>query len=965
MRPNVSSIRWRFIVTAIVLAAMALPAVFYTQSQFRETSHESSLLVQEHRDLGWVLNSLKDSLQVAESAIYRYPLLLDEASRRDVLVRLAETQFQSRQLEEHYVVERHSQFGDFANNLNFVLNRLDDESKKLLDVLSDVNTRYPAAPILTEKLYPANLEFTSAVEAAILEASEQPKNANQRRIKQLLQDVRYAWAQQISSVRIFVANRSGVFGQPKTSMQQNSNNRDIYSQQVDDYLVRLHELDSRGMLDFEQKQSLGIMRAAKISYDENFNEAREIYLSKDWRADLPILREKIRPTLDQSWGILELMQEELDELAQQNLMKSLSTADTLSNIIWLFASFMMGLLFVAYLLFEYVIRRPLFEVSKALDAAGRGESYVPVLRSPTQETQSLVNSFRRMQGQVNSRQLRLESILDNAAEGIITIDEAGVIETFNDAALVLFGFTDDEVDGKSIENIISFPENGPYSDFLDMCEGLPAGVNENEFVVEVYRADKSLFPMSIKVNKLEIEDRLLYIAIVEDIGDRMAMIENLREMAEHDSLTGLYNRQYFMTELERVVENIRRGNKRHFGLLYIDLDNFKYVNDTLGHFAGDRVLVEVTEMLSQRNRKSDLLVRLGGDEFAILIYDAEEEHVLKAANAHRKLLADYVFKHEGNVVQIGCSIGITMFGDEVVSEEDLLVQADIACHVAKRSGRNRVHIFESDDGKNMAAMSEDMGWARRIKDSIENNRFRLACQPIMELNNGEICRQEVLLRMSDESDGLILPAGFLPSAERFGLMRAIDGWVIRHSIEYLGLQLKKNPRLHFSINLSADSIGDKKILETITNSLLRHEVPPTAVTFEITETVAIANLDAAVDFLTQLRNHGCQTALDDFGVGYSSFAYLKDLPVDYVKIDGSFVRDIHRDKLQLAMVRSMNDIAHAMGKYTIAEFVDSAEVVGLLKEMNVDYIQGYHIGGPVLIENDTLFETKSNVIRLM
>ncbi len=965
MHPKVSSIRWRFIVTAILLAAMALPAVFYTQSRFRETSRESTLLVQEHRDLGWVLNSLKDSLQVTESAIYRYPLLLDEPSRRDVLVRLAETQFQSRQLEEHYVVDRHSQFGDFANNLNYVLNRLDKETKNLLDVLSDVRTRYPAAPILTDKLYPTNLEFTTAVESAILESSEQPRNKTQQKIKEILQNIRYVWAQQVSSVRIFVANRSGVFGQPIKSMEQNRTNREIYAQQIDDYLVKLHEYDSRGKLAFEQSQALVTMRAAKIRYDEDFNEAKEIYLSKNWRADMPILREEIRPTLDQSWGILELMQEELDQLAQQNLMKSLATADTLSNIIWLFATFMMGLLFVAYLLFEYVIRRPLFEVSKALDAAGRGESYIPVLRSPTQETLSLVNSFRRMQGQVHSRQLRLESILDNAAEGIITIDAAGIIETFNNAALKLFRFNHGEAVGISIDKMISFPETSPYTDFLDLCEGLPAGVDEDETIVKVLRRDKSQFPMSVKINKLEIEGRLLYIAIVEDISERIAMIEHLREMAEHDSLTGLYNRQYFMTELERVVENIRRGKHRHYGLLYIDLDNFKYVNDTLGHVAGDRVLVEVTEMLSQRNRKSDLLVRLGGDEFAILIYDAKKEHVVNAANAHRKLLADYVFKHEGSVVQIGCSIGITLFGDSEISEEDLLVQADIACHIAKRSGRNRVHVFESEDKKNMAVMSEDMGWARRIKDAIENDRFCIACQPIMETKSGEIYRQEVLLRMRDSENGLILPAGFLPSAERFGLMRAIDSWVIKKSIAYLGVQLKKNPRLHFSINLSAESVGDKKILDIITNSLMRHEVPPTAVTFEITETVAIANLDPAVDFLNQLRNHGCQTALDDFGVGYSSFAYLKDLPVDYVKIDGSFVRDIHRDKLQLAMVRSMNDIAHAMGKYTVAEFVDNADVVKILKEIDVDFIQGYHIGVPVLIEDGTLFETKSNVIRLM
>lgn len=965
MQGKVTSIRWRFIVTAILLAGLALPAVFYTQNRFQKTSHASTILVQEHRDLGWVLNSLKDSLQVTESAIYRYPLLLDERSYREVLVRLAETKFQSAQLQEHYVVGNHSRFSDFAANLNFVLARLDYEIESLVKVLSDVQTRFPAAPILVNKLYPANQEFTTAVEVAIMEATESPNDRTQQKILKILEDLRYAWSQQVSSVRIFVANRSGVFGEPEASMQLNKTNREIYAQQVDDYLVHLHELNSAGKLGFEQSQSLETMRHAKIRYDEDLMQAEKIYMSKDWRADMPILREKIRPILDQAWGIVELMQEELDDLAQQNLMKSLATADTLSNVIWVFAGFMMVLLFIAYLLFEYIIRRPLFEVSKALDAAGRGESYLPVLVTPTQETLSLVDAFRRMQGQVNSRQIRLESILDNAAEGIITVDQFGVIETFNNAAQKLFGYTDDQAIGSAVEDVVKFPSDKQKASFLDLCK---ESINENEdheSVVTVLRRDGTHFPMSLKANELKIEGKLLYIAIVEDIGDRLAMMEHLREMAEHDSLTGLYNRQYFMTELERVVENVRRGSHRRYALLYIDLDNFKYVNDTLGHVAGDRVLVEVTEMLSHRNRKSDLLVRLGGDEFAILIYDAVEEHVIQAANAHRKLLADYIFKYEGNVVQVGCSIGVTLFGDRPTSKEELLVQADIACHVAKRSGRNRVHVFETNDQKNMATMSEDMGWAARIKDAIENDQFCLACQPIMELKSGEILRQEVLLRLKDENGNLILPAGFLSSAERFGLIRAIDKWVVNKSIEYLGVQLKKNPKLHFSINLSAESVGDQTILDIITNSLLKHEVPPTAVTFEITETVAIANLDAAVGFLNQLREHGCQTALDDFGVGYSSFAYLKDLPVDFVKIDGSFVRDIHRDKLQLAMVRSMNEIAHAMGKYTIAEFVHNEECMNILKEVKVDFIQGYHIGGPRLLETGALFETKSNVIRLI
>jgi diguanylate cyclase (GGDEF)-like protein/PAS domain S-box-containing protein len=944
---------------------IALPAVFYTQHRVHQASKDSSQLVQEHRDLGWVLNSLQDSLRVVESAIYQYPVLLDERSADSVTASLTEAKLQSQELQEHYVVGRHRQFSDFAVNLRHVLDELSNEIPLLFRGFSDAEVHYPATPILLNALHPTNLTFMEAIDLAISKVDGQSVDVRWHKVMPILEELRHTWTQQIDSVRLFIANSAGEDGPSGLSMAQSKSDLELYAQRIDDLLVQLSELNDAGKLDSQQSQSLKMMRAAKLRYDEYFQRAETIYTSKDWRVDMLILRDEIRPSLDQVWGILELMQEELDELAQQNVLKTLGTADTLSNIIWLFMGFMALLVLISYLLFEYLIRRPLLEVSKALDAAGRGENYLPVLRSPTTETSLLVDAFRRMQGQVHSRQVRLESILDNAAEGIITFDENGLVETFNNAAQKLFDCDVQQALGRSVMDLVHFVEDAPYSDFLALCRAPVVEQGGHETTVSVLRRDGSNFPLAIKVNNLEVEGRLLYIAIVEDIGERMAMMEHLRELAEHDSLTGLYNRQYFDSELDRVVENIKRGSRRECGLLYIDLDNFKFVNDTLGHAAGDLVLVEVTRMLSRRNRKSDLLVRLGGDEFAILIYDAEKEQVLKAAEAHRKLLADYTFKHEGKVVQIGCSIGVTLFGRQQISKETLLVQADIACHIAKRSGRNCVHVYESDDKKNMTAMSEDMGWARRIKDAIDQNRFCLACQPIMELKTGEVFRQEVLLRMRDEAGNIVLPAGFLPSAERFGLMRFIDHWVVDHAIAYLGRQLRHNPRLHFSINLSAESIGEPTMLETITNALLQNEVSPTVVTFEITETVAIANLNSAIKFLNQLRNLGCQTALDDFGVGYSSFAYLKDLPVDYVKIDGSFVRDIHRDNLQRAMVRSINDIAHAMGKYTIAEFVDNKDGMQILCEMEVDFIQGYHVGRPRLLEDDAPFVARSNVVRLM
>ncbi|NOX76741.1 MAG: EAL domain-containing protein [Gammaproteobacteria bacterium] len=967
-RTKSSSLRGRFWVAAVLLLALALPAIFYTQNRVQQASRDSSLLVQEHRDLGWVLNSLKDSLQVTESAIYQYPLLQSEQAYRNVLVRLAETRLQSKQMGEHYVVRRYPQFGDFTENLDYVLDRLIEETVRLLKVSSDVQTRYPAAAVLLNELQPTGVHFMHSLDLAIAEATEQAGDSDQQQVLKLLKDLRFAWAQQIGSARLFVADRPGGFGKPEVGMKQDLSEHGRYATRVNELLAELSEYDELGKLGFQQSLSLAMMRETVQRYDEVFLRVVKIHSSPDWRADMTILREDIGPILGQSWGIIELMQEELDAHAQQNVMMTLGAAGTLSNIIWGFAAIMAVLLFSAYLVFEYVLRRPILEVSRALDAEGRGEIYQPVLRSPTQETLMLVEAFQRMQGQVNSRQLRLESILDNAAEGIITIDERGIVEIFNNAAQQLFGLDAKQAVGCSITGLVRFPEGGAYENFLALCQSPRQERGKRETTITTQRQDGTSFPMVIKVNDLEIEGRRMYIAIVDDIGERLAMMEHLREMAEHDSLTGLFNRQYFMTELSRVVENINRGSRQAFALLYIDLDNFKFINDTLGHMAGDQLLVEVTELLDQRNRKSDLLARLGGDEFAILIYDVSEEHVVQAAEAQRRLLADYVFKYDGKVMQVGCSIGVALCGHKstqrIATKEDLLVQADIACHIAKRSGRNRIHVYEADDEQNMTIMSEDMGWARRIKDAIEQDRFVLAAQPIMDVKSGDVCRYEVLLRMNDELGNLIMPAGFLASAERFGLMRSVDRWVVKWAIDYLGRQLKHNPQLHFSINLSAESIGDAEVLDLITNELFRNDVPPTSVTFEVTETVAIANLSTAVEFLSRLRNLGCQTALDDFGVGYSSFAYLKDLPVDFVKIDGSFVRDIHRDKLQLAMVRSMNDIAHAMSKRTIAEYVDNADCARILGDMGVDFIQGYHLGGPRLLDMDILFEPKSNVIRL-
>jgi len=661
---------------------------------------------------------------------------------------------------------------------------------------------------------------------------------------------------------------------------------------------------------------------------------------------------EVRQQMERSWTRLRRLQQQLAAEEAQWTLRSLGMADGLTHFVWVISALAATLLLGAYLIYEALIRRPILQVSEALRAVGRGDATVPELASASAETEHLLAAFREMQAQVFARQTRLSSILDNASEGIITINERGEIETFNNAAESLFGYPAAAVLGRSVDMLMPKPvrhEHGDYvAQYLETGERRVIG---NEINVNGQRSDGSVFPLSIKLSEMVLEGERYFTAIVVDISERKAMMDHLRRLAEHDALTGLRNRQYFMAELERVVGRALRSHGSHCALLYIDLDNFKYVNDTMGHLAGDKVLVEVSHLLSSRSRRSDLLARLGGDEFAVLLYDVDCDEALQTAEMYRQLLSDYTFRHDTRFVDIGCSIGVALLGEDVADKEDLLARADISCHMAKRAGRNSVHLYRAEDRARMDSMTADIGWARVIKEAIEKDRFVFALQPILDVNSREVVTREVLLRMLGEESGeLIMPGVFISAAERFGLVQEIDRWVIRRGLRYLSERAAQGHREHLSINLSGQTVNDPKILDLITDTLHESGVDPTQITFEITETVAIADLSVASSFLEHLRVLGCKTALDDFGVGYCSFAYLKDLPVDYVKIDGSFVREIASDAVQWAMVKSMNEIAHAMDKRTVAEFVDNDKVLRILQEIGVDFVQGYLTGRLELVD---------------
>jgi diguanylate cyclase (GGDEF)-like protein/PAS domain S-box-containing protein len=951
------SLKQRFLLFVVPMALFSIGMVLYAQYLVSDLARNSIDVLDQNSQISQQIQQIKETLLDLEFLNQQSTILsftFDPVLQQRFTSRRAHLDMLIDKLSDF--VQGEQQPGVKRPDLLFLLQLKEAKQKldSLLDeyqmILHDLRLRFPGMPLLEGKLLPAHKEFIRAVDNAIYAELENEDTKQHHETINLLKDLRYVWSQQIGWFRLFVANRSGIFGTPKESMRRNIKNRQLYNEQVQNYLKKLHALDAAGKLEIDVSVELEHMQQAFDEYEEYFSTIRDIYLSKNWRIDHQYLTEKVSPAFKQARSILERYEAQQQERVANDITLANAAASKISHLIWVSTAIVAALILLAYFMFEYLVRRPLQQVSTALDAEANGASFSPLISSYTLETKKLVNAFKNMQQQIHVRQLRLESVLDNAAEGIITYDEDGVIESVNQAAEKLFAASEEKLVGvhllalladqdthylSSEERKLFFPETGAVGKKqLDIDDKVMAR-----------RSDGEVFPMTVKVSRSYIEGRLLFMAMIEDVSERLEMIENLRAMAEHDALTKLYNRFYFMQELGRLVERTERQDDASAAILYIDLDNFKNVNDTLGHVAGDQLLVEVAALLKKRTRCSDLLARLGGDEFAIILYGIDRDTAYQVAESFRKQLQNYTFKYRGHIIDVGCSIGMVMI-EAGITKEEVLARADYSCHTAKLAGRNKVHVHTEADRQEMIGLFDDIGWTRRIKEALEHDRFVIACQPIVD-RNGVVCHQEMLLRMYDGAGNLIMPSGFIPPAERFGLMPDIDKWVIRHAVQLLRSASKSgDDRTMFCINLSAATFESEDIIEFITNEISTNSIRPQQIVFEITETVAMADLALAVGFLKKLKELGCRTALDDFGTGYSSFAYLKDLPVDYVKIDGAFVKDIDHDELSREIVQSMHNIAHIMGKQTIAEYVENEAVAELLLEIGIDYQQGYFIGKP-------------------
>jgi diguanylate cyclase (GGDEF)-like protein len=464
--------------------------------------------------------------------------------------------------------------------------------------------------------------------------------------------------------------------------------------------------------------------------------------------------------------------------------------------------------------------------------------------------------------------------------------------------------------------------------------------------------------LSVEVNASPIRDSNADISgvvlVFHDVTELRGLAKKMSYQATHDSLTGLINRREFENRIKLAIDNVRNENARH-ALCYLDLDNFKVVNDTSGHFAGDELLKQLTIKLRMELREADTLARLGGDEFGILLEGCPLEKAHELAESVRRIVEDFRFIWDNTAFRVGVSIGLVPITNDSGTLSDVLSAADSACYVAKDLGRNRIHIYQPNDEAVLERHGQ-MQWVQRIQDVLEQDRFRLFFQPIAKLSRepGEknTIHGEVLIRMLDDNNKIVDPGSFIPAAERYQVMPAIDRWVVANTFHMLMLNdVHQNGHVSSCcINLSGQSLSDERFMDFLVSEINNSGVPPELLVFEITETAVIANLCNASKLISTLREMGCRFALDDFGVGLSSFGYLKNLAVDYLKLDGCFVKNMVRDNIDHAMVKAINQIGHTMNIKTIAEFVEDQATLDAVRKVGVDYAQGYFIARPAPIE---------------
>lgn len=569
------------------------------------------------------------------------------------------------------------------------------------------------------------------------------------------------------------------------------------------------------------------------------------------------------------------------------------------------------------------------------------------------ELQAEIKEHKQAQIALHREKELAQVTLESIADGVVTTHLDGTVEYLNPVAEQLTGWLDADARGQPLSKVLKLVDETTRQalpDPVSLCLNEGAGVRLPGHTLLIHRNEDREF--SIEVTVGPIRDRDLQgvgtVLVFHDVTEMRGMARKMSYQASHDALTGLINRHEFELRLTDAMESARNDDRQH-AMCYLDLDQFKIVNDMCGHVAGDELLRQLAAQLQTGVRETDSLGRLGGDEFGVLLQGCPMDKAKTIAEGLRQIVRDFRFAWQERVFEVGVSIGLVPITSESGSLTEVLSAADSACYVAKDHGRDRIHVYEMDDMM-LARRHGERQWISHIGEALEENRFMLYQQKAMPLSGKAEGREycEILIRMLDKNSEAVPTTAFLPAAHRYNLMPAIDRWVLRRFCAFMrGTQgMSRTDVGLYAINLSGQSLSDERFLDFVVDQLGQNSIPPKNICFEISETAAIANLTRAMRFISVLKDMGCLFALDDFGSGLSSFAYLKNLPVNFLKFDGSFIKDTADENIDYAMVKIVNQIGHVMNILTIAESVERKSVLVKLKELGVDYAQGFEITEP-------------------
>lgn len=528
----------------------------------------------------------------------------------------------------------------------------------------------------------------------------------------------------------------------------------------------------------------------------------------------------------------------------------------------------------------------------------------------------------------------------------ISLGDARVSEVYTRANDIIYNMIDSPDSLKSVLNDLQLQELVLLKQLNDLVE------LEKTIAEEALQQNQERFRTTLgTLTAIALVALALGIIISIVVINRVARANSrIAHLASHDDLTGLFNRREFEARLSAVMKAAASGSTPVYGLLYLDLDRFKIVNDTCGHHAGDQLLIKLTELFSSKLRRTDVLGRLGGDEFAVIASADSFDEITQLAEQLRVAVQDFVFHYDQEEFTVSLSIGVIPISEETDDIETLLTHVDSACYVAKQSGRNRVHVAQKNDQEVLRYRS-DLAGVQNIRSALSDERFELYYQPVFKINEHDTTLEhcEVLLRIKDDEGNVYSPADFIPLAEKYNLMIDIDRWVVKNVLTWIETWQDQMQLPRLLVNLSGLSYMDDEFLIFLIAALEKADIDYTRLAFEITETAAVDDVKKALHFIHRIREFGCRFALDDFGSGFSTFAYLKNLPIEYLKIDGTLVMNMQNDNVDREMVRAINQVGHIVGAKTIAEFVENDEILQELRLLGVDYAQGYGLQRPAPI----------------